>query len=338
MDVRRSILCNALFVLTACLAALPAHGQSDHTARLVEGAKKEGKLVWYTAMNIRDAKPILDAFAQEYPFIKTELARLTGERLINRIRTETLAGSWLFDVASTNGLQVITKDKMAVYVSPEANAYAQEFKDPEGRWTAYDHNYYVFAYNGKAVADKDAPRDYEDLLNPKWKGQIVLDPEDYEWYGALAAAWGKEKTDRYMRRLAAQNVQWRHGHGLIGEVISTGEVAMGFPYANQAERLKAKGSPIDWVPSFNPTVTAVNVIGLSAKPLNPNAGKLFVDFLLSKKGQEIIRDMGRLPVRRDVKPLSEKADPEKLKLQPVTGEIYINIRNYAEQFRKLFGL
>jgi iron(III) transport system substrate-binding protein len=338
MTVLRPIFLSAVFVLLSCFVASPARGQSDHTAKLIEGAKKEGKLVWYTAMNIRDAKPILDAFTKEYPFIKTDLARLTGERLINRIRTETLAGSWLFDAASTNGLQVITKDKMSVYFSPEAKAYAQEFKDPEGRWTAYDHNYYVFAYNNKAVAEKEAPKDYEDLLNPKWKGHIVLDPEDYEWYGALVAAWGKEKTDRYMRQLAAQNIQWRHGHGLIGEVISTGEVAMGFPYANQVERLKAKGSPIDWVPSFNPTVTGVNVIGLSARPVNSNAGKLFVDFLLSKKGQEVIREMGRLPVRKDVKPLSERADPDKLKLQPVTGEVYGNIKSYAEQFRKLFGL
>jgi iron(III) transport system substrate-binding protein len=338
MSARRSIFLPAVFVLLSCFVALPALGQSAHTAKLIEAAKNEGKLVWYTAMNIRDAKPILDAFAKEYPFVKTELARLTGERLINRIRTETLAGSWLFDVASTNGLQVIAKDKMSVYFSPEAKAYAQEFKDPEGRWTAYDHNYYVFAYNSKAVADKEAPKDYEDLLNPKWKGHIGLDPEDYEWYGALVAAWGRERTDPYLRKLAAQNIQWRHGHGLIGEVISTGEVAMGFPYANQVERLKAKGSPIDWVPSFNPTVTGVNVIGLSAKPAHPNAGKLFVDFLLSKKGQEVIREMGRLPVRKDVKPLSERADPDKLKLQPVTGEVYVNIRNYAEQFRKLFGL
>jgi iron(III) transport system substrate-binding protein len=338
MSVLRSIFLAAVLVWLPCVVAPPARAQSDHTAKLIEGAKKEGKLVWYTAMNIRDAKPVLDAFTKEYPFIKPELARLTGERLINRIRTETLAGSWLFDVASTNGLQVITKEKMSVYFSPEAKAYAQEFKDAEGRWTAYDHNYYVFAYNSKAVADKEAPKDYEDLLNPKWKGQIVLDPEDYEWYGALVAARGRENTDRYLRQLAAQNIQWRHGHGLIGEVISTGEVAMGFPYANQVERLKAKGSAIDWVPSFNPTVTAVNVIGLSARPVNPSAGKLFVDFLLSIKGQEIIRAMGRLPVRKDVKPLSEKADPDKLKLAPVTGEVYINIKSYAEQFRKLFGL
>lgn len=319
------------------VSVLPAQSQSTHTSTLVAEAKKEGKLTWYTAMSIRDSEPILKTFAKKYPFIKTELVRATGERLINRITTETLAGRWLFDVVSTNGLAIIDS-KLLPYVSPEASAYAKEFKDPESRWTGYDHNYYVLTYSTTKINSQEAPKDYGDLLDPKWKGKIVIDPEDSEWYGTLVSAWGREKTDTYMKQLAAQNIQWRRGHGLIAQVLGAGEFPLGIPYANEIEKLKKKGAPVEWVDTFDPIVTGLNAIGIGAKSSNPNTAKLFIDFILSKEGQGMIRDRERLPAREDIKPLSLKADPAKLKLKQVPREVYSDMGKYAEQFRKLFGL
>ncbi|MGH8544806.1 MAG: ABC transporter substrate-binding protein [Gammaproteobacteria bacterium] len=330
----------AAVVVSASLLAvsvLPARSQSTHTNNLIAGAKKEGKLTWYTAMSIRDSKSILETFAKKYPFVKTELVRATGERLINRITTETLAGKWLFDVVSTNGLAVM-ESKLLAYVSPEAGAYGKQFKDPESRWTGYDHNYYVLTYNTDKVTAQEVPKGYSDLLDPKWKGKIVIDPEDYEWYGTLVLAWGRQKTDKYMKQLAAQNIQWRRGHGLIAQVLGAGEFPLGIPYANEIEKLKKKGAPVEWVDTLDPIVTGLNAIGIGAKSSNPNTAKLFIDFILSKEGQGIIRDRERLPAREDIKPLSLKADPAKLKLQQVPREVYSDIAKYAEQFRKIFGL
>jgi len=325
-------------VIAACVfLSAPARSQSVHLSPLVEGAKKEGRLVWYTAMSSRDAKPILDAFIKTYPFVETEFVDITSPRLIRRVNIEALAGKRLFDVASANNLVAIA-EKLLPYFSQEADGIPKDFKDAKGRWTGYDHNYYVLAYNTKMVSQADAPRRYEDLLEPKWKGNILMDEGDHAWYGALIAAWGKEKADGFMRKLAGQDIQWRRGHTLLLQLVAAGEAPLGIPYANSTERFKKQGAPVEWVDTLKPIVTGLNYIGISAKAKNPNTAKLFVDFMLSKQGQEIIRDRGRLPARSSVQPLSPKAHSTRLTLQRIPEEVYLRNSYFASEFRKILNL
>ena len=95
---------------------------------------------------------------------------------------------------------------------------------------------------------------------------------------------------------------------------------------------------MDWVDTFDPTVVTVSGIALSAKPTNSNAAKLFIDFAISKKGQEMIRDMRRIPARADVKPVAAKMDQSKLKLKAVPKDVYVALDDHAREFRKIFGL
>ncbi len=318
------------------LVARTAWGQP---AELLQGAKKEGKLVWYTSMAIDTSKPLLDVFLKQYPFIQAELVRAGEEQLLNRILTEARAGKWFFDVVSSSAIQVLAmKNYLSPYATPESQAYIAELKDPQSRWTAVYNNNLVPIYNTKMLSEKDAPRDYPDLLDPKWKGKMLMDATDYDWYGTLAVVWGREAAARYMERLAQQAPAWRRGHGLVAQLIAAGEVPLGWAYNFRVERMKTEGAPVEWVPSFNPIVTTINGVGLSAKASAPNAGKLFIDFILSKKGQEMIRDMRRIPSRSDVKPLAPKMDQSKLRLKLVPGEVMANIDRYAEEFRKIFGL
>lgn len=117
-----------------------------------------------------------------------------------------------------------------------------------------------------------------------------------------------------------------------------GEYPLGIAYTNGVERVKERGAPIDWIDTTEPIVTGINAIGIGAGAKNPNMAKLFVDFLLSKKGQEILSNQKRIPVHNDVKPIFSKADPAKLKLRQVPEEVYRNINEYASQFKKIFGL
>ncbi len=306
---------------------------------LLQAAKKESKLVWYTSMAIDTSKPLLDVFLKQYPFIQAELVRAGEEQLLNRILTEARAGKWFFDVVSSSAIQVLaSRNFLSPYASAESTAYVAELKDPQGRWTAVYNNNLVPVYNTKMLSEKDAPRDYLDLLDPKWKGKMLMDSTDYDWYGTLAVVWGREAAARYMERLAQQAPAWRRGHGLVAQLIAAGEVPLGWAYNFRVERMKTEGAPVEWVASFNPIVTTINGVGLSAKASAPNAGKLFIDFILSKKGQEMIRDMRRIPSRSDVKPLAVKMDQSKLRLKLVTGEVMANIDRYAEEFRKIFGL
>ncbi len=327
----------ALFFALASPGVLPA--QSDHASKLIEGAKKEARLVWYTSMAIDTSKPILDAFLQQYPFIKADLVRAGEEQLLNRTMTETRAGRWLFDVISSSGIQVLSeKDFLTPYHSPEMEAYIKEFKDPQGRWTAVYINNLVVVYNTKMVGAREIPKDYGDLLDPRWKGKIIVDSTDYDWFGALVAAWGRDKAVPYMEQLARQQPAWRRGHGLVAQLVGAGEAPLGWAYSFRAERMKNEGAPVDWVETFNPVVTTINGVGLSARAGNPNTAKLFIDFILSRRAQEMIQGMRRIPSRKDVKPAVPKMDQSKLKLRLVPTEVFINLDQYAREFRQIFGL
>jgi iron(III) transport system substrate-binding protein len=315
------------------------NAQPTQTTSLVEGAKKEGRLVWYTSMAIDTSKPLLDAFEKEYPFIKTDLVRAGEEQLMNRIMTETRAGKWNFDAISTSSISVLTERHILTpYLTPERDAFMDLFKDPQGYWTGVFVNNLVLAYNTRMVAHKDAPRNYPDLLDPKWKGQMLMDSTDYDWFGTLAAVWGREKTISYMQRLARQDPMWRRGHGLTAQLVGAGETALAWAYSFRIERMKKDGAPVDWVDTFDPIVVTISGIGLSAKAANPNAAKLLVNFATSKKGQEMVREMRRIPARNDVKPLAAKMDQSKLKLKPVPKEVYLGLDDYAHEFRRIFGL
>ena len=313
------------------------HAQSQST--LIEGDKKEAKLVWYTSMAIDTSKPLLDAFLKEYPFINAELVRAGEEQLVNRILSEIRAGLWAFDMISTSSIATMIERKIvAPYLGPERDQFMEQFKDPQGYWTGVFVNNLVLAYNTKMLAAKDAPKSYEDLLQPKWKGQMLMDSTDYDWFGTLMTVWGREKTVKYMQQLTKQEPLWRRGHGLTAQLVGAGEVPLAWAYNFRIERMKSDGAPVEWIESFDPIVVTISGIGLSAKATHPNAAKLLVNFATSRKGQEMVRGMRRIPARSDVKPLALKMDQSKLKLKAVPKAVYSGLDDYAREFRKIFGL
>jgi iron(III) transport system substrate-binding protein len=315
------------------------YAQATSQSALIEAAKKEGKVVWYTSMAIDTSKPLLDAFLKEYPFIKADLVRAGEEQLTNRMLTETRAGQWLFDAVSTSSIGALIERKMITpYLAPERDAFMDQFKDPQGYWTGVFANNLILAYNTKMVAAKDAPKDYPDLLDPRWKGQILMDPTDYDWFGTLIAAWGREKTVQYMQRLAKQQPSWRRGHGLTAQLLGAGETGLAWAYSFRIERMKREGAPVEWIETFDPVVVTISGIGLSAKATSPNAAKLLINFATSKRGQEMVREMRRIPARGDVKPFAPKMDQSKLKLKAVPKEVYSGLDDHAREFRKIFGL
>jgi iron(III) transport system substrate-binding protein len=333
------VIVSFLLLLLSASAPEPLRAQADHAAKLLEGAKKEGAVAWYTSMNVNESKPLLDDFEKQYPFIKVDLFRSSGEKVLNRVTTETRAGRWSLDVVGISEIGTLIEQKLiSAYFSPESKAYLKELKDPQGYWNAVYINYYIPGYNTRMVSDPDAPKRWEDFLDPKWKDKISIDPEDYPWYVTLLAAWGKEKTDKYMKALARQNIQWRKGHALIAQLMSAGEFPLGIVYAHRMEADKKKGAPVEWVNTVDPVVASVNSVGVSAKPAHPNAARLFVDFILSKKSQERIRSFSRVPARGDVEPPYPKMDQKNLKLRVVPHDTATRYNEYVKDFRAIFGL
>ena len=311
----------------------------DERAKQIEAAKKESRLVWYTSTNLTESKPLLNDFEKQYPFIKGEIFRASDEVILNRIFTESRGGKWNFDVVMGNEFDVLIDAKLvAPYKSPEAKNFIAEFRDSNDYWCAVYVVYSTIGYNSKLVAPKDLPKRWEDLLDAKWKGKLSIEEEEYNWYSGLVKAWGKVRTQKYMRALAKQQIQWRKGHTLISQLIAAGEFPLGVIYAHRIEEMKQRGAPIDWVNTVDPVVATLNSAGLSARPPHPNAARLFIDFLLSKPAQERLRALRRIPARSDVEPLSPRMEQSKLKITITPRESGDQYREAIKEFREIFGL
>ncbi len=340
MNLRTLLRSTALISLLAILSpASVQSGVSAHTKKLIEGAKKEGKVVWYTTMTITESKKMLDRFQKKYPFIKGALLRTGGGPLLNRMLSEGRAGKRLFDVVGIRGEAFLTAKKTGLigkYNSPERLMVEQDLKDREGYWTAAYGIALVLGYNTQLVKPADVPKNYQALLEPKWKGKILNDTENFHWFSGLLRAWGREKGLAYMHRLAAQDQVFMRGNTARVQLVVAGERPLLIAYNHTIQRMVSIGAPIDWVP-LEPVVFTSNVYMFAKGGRNPNAGKLLLDFLISKEGQEMIRGFNRLPVRKDV-----DLDPARLSrgfkrfvLQP---EQYDDYEEIVKLYRKTFKI
>jgi iron(III) transport system substrate-binding protein len=320
------LLCSVSFAL----AAEPS---------VIEGAKKEAALVFYTTMDIQNSKPLLDAFTKKYPFIRGDLVRLGGTAMVSRIMTEAQAGASKFDVAlgiSPSLTPMRERNLIAPYVTSEAANLYDDLYDPKGFWTTIYLNTLVLGYNTKAISRNDLPKTYDDLLKPQYKQKFIIDIENHDFFVALNQEWGQEKALNYFRGLAKQEPVFLRGNTNRANFVSIGERSMTFVYAQVIERMKQTGAPVDWIP-LEPVAVELNIAMMSAKAAHPNSSKLFIDYLVSKDGQEFLKTFRRIGPRKDVKP-----DPPKLfegfRRRVVTPENYKNLREITRLHNEALGI
>ena len=329
-------------IFTACslLVIFAASVSNSATSPWKEKAEGEGKVVWYTTIGATDCKMLSDRFMEQYPKVEVQCYRTGGPQIVERIFTEARAGKQLWDVFMNSGIytNLLTKKGMlAAYVSPEAQFYREGFKDPKGTWVSMYTNYAVAGYNTRLVRKEDVPKSYEDLLKPMWKGQLGMDSKSYEWFAIVSRGLGDDKNFNLMRALAKTQVQLRNGRELVAQLVPAGEFKIGVnAYSHNFESLKQRGAPVDWVP-VNPVYANIHPVGLNPNAPHPNAGKLFIDFLLSKSGQEVLRSLKRIPDRIDTPP-----DPPRLieGIKPAFGtqDIYDDFNRYIKLFNEIFGV
>jgi len=300
------LLCRILICLFIAVGVSSlAIAQENDRAALIERAKKEGEVVWYTSAGLQDSNPMAEAFQKDYPFIRISVIRAGSGVLINRILNEARAQKGLFDVLNTNDESVLPLKKrglIARYVSTEASFYDDDLKDKEGYWhTAYVIPWFL-GYNTKMVKKDELPKTYEELLNPKWKGRkIALGSDNGSLIlSGLMRVWGKEKAMRYFQQLAKQEPAIQAGAPSSRiQLVAAGEFPLTLASGNTLQTFASRGAPVDWVP-LEPVFVQLNTIILAAQSRHPNATKLFIDFVLSKKGQEMIRSFHRVPARTGV--------------------------------------
>jgi iron(III) transport system substrate-binding protein len=296
-----------VWVLVFLFAAV-ANAASDPA--IIEAAKKEGQLTLWTSSDLRTANRLVERFEQKYPFVKVKIFRTGTGALHNKIITEALAGQYNWDVMNS---QMFTRDLikrklLARYKSPEADKLLDgNFRDEAGYWTAIYAVPFVLGYNTNLVKPADLPKTYEELLSSRWKGgNISIDQDGYELLQGLVLGWGKEKAVAFLKKLAAQNPTPRRGNSLRVQLVIAGEYPLLITMASPVELARRDGAPVQWVP-LEPVPVSFHAITLAERAAHPNAGKLYIDFVLSREGQEALRSVQRIPVRQDV-----EADPPTL--------------------------
>lgn len=303
-----------------------------------EKAEAEGKVVFYSTMGSEHTKIFAGAFKQAYPKIDVPFYSTPSSPMAERILTEARTGRFLWDVVLTTPfyMQVFMKRGLiAPYNSPERKYYREGYKDQRALWTSTYTNYSVFGYNGKMVPSPRVPKSHSDLLKPEWRKQIGMDNRPYEWFAAFVNQMGEEKGLAFMSALAQQEPQLRTGRSLVAQLVAAGETGGSLTgFSQNFENLKSNGAPVDWV-ALDPVVAYLHPVGLAAKAPNPNAAKLFLDFLLSKQGQEIMRSLQRIPDRIDTLPATRRL-VEGIKPVFPPPEVLENLDRYIKLFDQRF--
>jgi iron(III) transport system substrate-binding protein len=230
--------------------------------------------------------------------VKIELWRSSSEKVLQRALTEARAGRFAVDAFELNGpeLEALYREGLLEqFHSPEfKNLPPSAF--PKHRYYAADRfNFFTIAYNTNLVKADEVPNSYEDLADPRWMGRIGIEASDTDWFGSIVKHMGEEKGLALFRKIAQQKPQVRTGHTLLAELVAAGEIPLvATIYNHNAERLLVNGAPIKWK-ALNPTFGRPNAVAVARRAERPHAALLFVDFMLSLEGQQLIKKRNRVP-------------------------------------------
>jgi len=298
--------------LTAATFAGPASAQrtdtsaiylyqgADRDQRLLDAAKKEGTLTFYTSMQTPESQPLAAAFEKKYG-IKVNLWRATSDQVVQRAITEARGNRNTMDVVETNAPEVealAREGVVAEYFSPYFKDFPEWALPPHHKWTSARANLWVVAFNTNKVKREEIPATYEGFADAKWRGRIGIESTDQDWMYAVIAFLGEERGMDFFRKLSALKPDMRLGHALLAELIAAGEVPVGLTvYSGNADSVKKKGAPVEWV-AVEPIVGRPQAVSVAAKAPHPNAALLFNDFLLSPDGQKVLNDLDRNPASK----------------------------------------
>jgi len=319
-----AVLGGAAFA-TRVVSAAPA--AEAVTPALIEAAKKEGKVVYYTSIDLPVAEKIAKAFEAKYPGISVRTERSGAERIFQRLGQENTSNIHACDVVNSSDAAhfiVWKRDGwLAPYVPEDvAKHYPPEHKDADGMFASFRVTLSIIARNTDLVKDADAPKSFADLLDPKWVGKIVKAHPGYS--GTILTATYQMSRDlgwEYFEKLAKQKIMQVQSAADPPKKLALGERAImadGIEYG--VFQLKETGKPVApiYATEGSPVVVGPNAVFKNAP--NPNAARLFQSFCFSPEGQQLIVDVagmrsvhaqvkdkpGRTPLK-DIKLMKEDA-------------------------------
>jgi iron(III) transport system substrate-binding protein len=330
--------------LLAAAAAGPALAQ-ETTPAMVTAAEKEGKVVWYTAVDVKVAEGVARLFRQQYPKIELEVERSGSERVFQRINQEYQSGIRNVDVVNSSDAShfLLWKQQkwLAPHTPPDVRRYPREGSDPEGHYAAWRATLCVMGYNTNLVKPEDAPKGYRDLLDPKWKGKLAKSHPGYSGTAltgtyALSRALGWD----YLDKLSKQGVQQLQSTTATPKSIASGERAVmvdGNEYNMFIEIEKKSPVKIVYAAEGTPFVTSPTAIFAGAP--HPNAARVLQNFLFTARAQQLLVDEGGArSLHPDVKEPAHRTPLKNIKLLPDDAAGMLpQVNDIKKRYTALFG-
>ncbi len=286
---------------TLSLEKLATYEGTDRQSILEAGAKKEGVVQIYTTGT--QTGPIMEAFHKKYPYIKVEPFRADAVAAMRRMMEEYKAERYVVDVASLSSGSLTALREAGTLrpsYSPEYAMIDKRYIEPNRYWAHNYHSSIGLGFNTKEVSREDAPKTYEDLLDPKWKGKMALSGRAStlnNFVGVLVLVKGAD----YVRKLGKQSLPiYKMSGRALSNMVVSGEVALSPQvYNSHMANSKRKGASVDWR-ALGPVFANIGGVALAKNPPHPHAALLYKDFMLSKTGQEMMAKLGYVSPRTDI--------------------------------------
>jgi len=319
----------AIFFFTSVLQAQPVN---------IEAAKKEGKVVVYGTVPPQSMDAINKPFEKKYG-VKVEYWRASATKVGDRALTEWRAGRPGFDVVEGNpGLQVILKKEgaFARYVPPSSEKFPEQFKEKDALITAWRITPLSILYNTDQVKGGDIPKGLDDLLSLKWKNKITI-PDPAQHTTTAQFLWNQrrfkgEKWLDFVKALARQEPHLVESFAPVPNVIVRGEALVGIGYIKYVKQYKG---PLSYV-VMDRHLADPYYMGVGSKAGNPNAGRLYMEYVCSAEGQKATAEEGEFVLYPGIYPAikdAEKVSPTIVFMDNPTEEEFKKLR---AEFRQIF--
>ena len=309
-----SAVCIAL-TLSSCGGIGPAEPEAQQNVlkdvptstseQLVEAAKTEGSVLWYSSKPSPIVSAISEAFQNEYG-IRVETYKAGGSQVLSKVESELSSGGLRADVVdySDAGAAVAQADRgvFAQYAPERASLVPEALRSAQGFWTFYGPYSATIAYNPSLVTDAEAPKSWSDLKDEKWRGKIGMASPDYAGSAVMTLhGWEKQFGEAFISDVGP-NIRVFQGFGDVQNALLSGQVPVAVVLSFRALTDEAGGAPIRTVRPDEGEFLLGETAAVNKSSAHPNAARLFMNFLLEEPAQKILADAYLYPAVRDVPP------------------------------------
>ena len=311
----------------------------------VSSAFAAGKVMLYSSMQEAQLQAIEKAFEAKYPDIDMEYYYAGGGKLVTKMTTEAEGDGqiacdlvWLGDPSDYEAFKA--NGWLLPYVSPETDHIAKEYMDAEGYYTAGRLVTMGIAWNIGLVDEADAPKTWNDLLDPKWNNQIIMtDPSQASTtkYWMAAMMQSEKYGEAYFEALKANGVELESGTTATHNRVADSSYMVGICLDYVSANLIAEGSPIQFHYTTDDVITMTSPIAMIKGCANEENGKILMDFILSKEGQEVLVENNLVSVRDDVEMQVDTSAIAAVNMVVDYNDLSANLQNYLDNFNKIFN-